>query len=155
MAMKKLYYLLLMSVLLTNCTALGTATNTTQEPATIIAPSHEPTIAPTVDVCYEEFKYLIENAPPIIEEWKDEFAVTMDTSKELLPGRIENMRRIKKDMEAVLPVSCPHVDPENHYGDIALSMDEIIKGYTAYLADEPQSVINEHFQKAIDLFGGE
>jgi hypothetical protein len=154
MVMNNLYYLILASMLLANCTVFEIGANNTPE-AAINTPSPEPSITPTVDVCYEEFKFLIENAPPIIEEWKNEFALTMETSKQLLPGRIENMRRIKQEMEAVLPVRCPHVDPENHYGDIALSMDEIIKGYMAYLADEPQSVINEHFQKAIDLFGGE
>ena len=151
--MKKLYFMILVIALLTNCTVFAPEATAAQSPTANITPTPEPTITPTVDVCIEEFFFLIENANPIIAEWEDEFKLTTYTVKELLPDRIENMRRIKGEMEAILPTHCPDSDPENHYGDIAQSMDEIIKGYSAFLADEPQSVIDAHFQKAIELFG--
>ena len=153
--MKKLYFMILVSVLLTNCTVFAPETIAALSPTTDITPSPQPSITPTVDVCFGEFIFLIENANPIIAEWEDEFKLTTYTVKELLPGRIANMRRIKGEMEAILPVQCPDADPEHPYGDIAESMDEVIKGYLAYLADEPQSVIDEHFQKAIELFGSD
>jgi len=71
--------------------------------------------------------HFTEQAPALLQEWQEAYDAAKKAPLLELPKKVEELKRIKREFEALLPAGC-NEEAEALYQDSVQLMDEVIKG---------------------------
>ena len=71
--------------------------------------------------------HFTEQAPALLQEWQEAYDAAKKAPLLELPKKVEELQRIKREFEALLPAGC-NEEAEALYQDSVQLMDEVIKG---------------------------
>ena len=83
---------------------------------------------------------------PLIEEWDDTVKLADQTPRMQLASQVTTLQSIKRKVSAMTVPECAKTAHE-HLVD---SMESTIDGFTAFLSQDSESEITEHFKTAVE-----
>lgn len=90
----------------------------------------------------------IELTQLLLEEWDDQVALTNSTSRVALPAQISELQSIAREFKRLELQECYHPTRDR----MVKYMDEIIEGFIAFMSQEEDSVVSNHFKNADQYF---
>lgn len=109
----------------------------------------EPTPTPTPISCLDAVAHFTEQAPPLLQEWQEAYDAAKNAPLVELPKKVQELQRIKREFEALLPAGCKE-EAAALYQDSIQLMDEVIKG----LDDLASGDLMPEAQKYLDTAEG-
>jgi len=109
-----------------------------------ILPTPTITLVPTAVSCYEQSQSFISQLDAQTTAWDDAIAIANSTSRISLSGPISNLQNIRREVSNLdYPVCAQFV-----YQHALEYMNSTIEGFLSFMSDDPDSVVNKHFDTA-------
>ena len=89
-------------------------------------------------------KEFVAEVESLLDDWDDAHAVASSTSRIALGPAVAEMQKIRRKAADLEAPKCAEPAKEA----LLQYMDSVIAGYLAFMSDEPDSTIAEHFEKA-------
>ena len=137
-----------MSLVLAACGGSGA-----DEPETAASPTStpRPTATPDLGCSTDDGEQVFDLLSEVSQRWDDAVALADQTPRMQLAGQIGNLQEIRRDAQNQEWPKCG--DPAQEA--LVAGMNAGIEGFIAFLGDEEQSVIDDHFadyQREMRLF---
>lgn len=115
-----------------------------QSIALVLGPTATPAPTATPDCRDDILKYKQETLLPILDEWRDAYALASSSSRLSLAQPISMLQEINRRLKKIEPVPCA---AGTHYLFIAAT-ESVIEGFLAFMANKSDSEVKAHLETA-------
>lgn len=109
-----------------------------------VMPTPTITPVPTAESCFAQAQFFFMDAARLLDEWNDANDLASSTPRMSLGPAVAELQRIQRDTDNLYFPQCAYAA----HSQLVAGMESAVEGYLAFLAQEPDATVEEHFEDA-------